>query len=304
MDRFHMMNVFVAVVEEESLAAGSRRLHISPSAVTRAIAALENRLSVKLLNRTTRFVRMTEAGQKFYDDTKRILALADEAEADVQGINTEPRGPLTITAPVLFGRQFVMPGIIEYSQRYPKVEVNALFIDRIMNMLDEGVDVAIRIASLPDSTYRALKVGTVRRVLCASPEYLSMYGTPKCPEELANHKMILARGITPANEMRFLQDGKIVTVKLQPVLSVNDNNSAIHAAISGLGITRLYDYQIADAVQMDKLKIVLKEYELEPVPVHIVHREGRNFSTKIRSFVDLMTIRLRLSLASIDRSAR
>ena len=296
MDRLHLMSVYVAVVEAEGFSGGARKLHMSPPAVTRAVAALEARLGVKLLNRTTRYVRMTEAGHKYYEDAKRIIALADEADDAVLGIHAEPRGQLTITASVLFGRLYVMPGIIEYSRRYPAVEVNALFVDRVVNMLEEGVDVAIRIADLPDSSYRALRVGSVRRVLCASPDYLNRHGIPQTPEDLLQHRIILARGLNPNNEIRFVHDGLTKAVKLQPVLSVSDNDSAASAAIAGLGITRLLSYQIAEALQAGKLKIVLGEFESPPVPVHILHREGRHSSAKIRSFVDLMAERLRAEL--------
>ncbi|QPK61585.1 LysR family transcriptional regulator [Methylomonas sp. LL1] len=297
MDRLHLMSVYVAVVEAEGFAGGARKLHMSPPAVTRAVAALEERLGVKLLNRTTRYVRMTEAGQKYYEDAKRIIALADEADEAALGINVEPRGLLTVTASVLFGRLFVMPGIVEYLRRYPDVEVNALFVDRVLNMLEEGVDVAIRIGELPDSSYRALRVGSVRRVLCASPEYLSTHGIPRIPEDLPNHNIILARGLNPANEMRFGRDGQPLTVKLQPMLSVSDNDSAASAAMAGLGITRLLNYQIAEPLRNDNLKIVLSEFESSSVPVHILHREGRHSSAKIRSFVDLMAERLRAELS-------
>jgi DNA-binding transcriptional LysR family regulator len=297
MDRLHLMSVYVAVVEAEGFAGAARKIHMSPPAVTRAVAALEDRLSVKLLNRTTRYVRMTEAGQKYYEDAKRIIALADDADDAVLGINAEPRGQLTVTASVLFGRLYVMPGVIEYLRRYPAVEVNALFVDRIVNMLEEGVDVAIRIAELPDSSYRALRVGSVRRVLCASPDYLDTHGIPQTPDDLLKHRIILARGLNPHNEMRFLQDSLQQTVKLQPILSVSDNDSAASAAMVGMGITRLLSYQIAEPLQNGKLKIVLGEFESPPVPVHILHREGRHSSAKIRTFVDLMAERLRAELA-------
>ncbi len=297
MDRLHLMNVYVAVVEAEGFAGGARKLHMSPPAVTRAIAALEERLGVKLLNRTTRYVRMTEAGQKYYEDAKHIIALADEAEDAVLGINAEPRGLLTVTASVLFGRLFVMPGIVEYLRRYPAVEIDALFVDRVANMLEEGIDVAIRIGDLPDSSYRALRVGAVRRVLCASPDYFATHGIPQVPEDLVKHDIVLARGLNPANEMRFVRNGQPLTVKLQPVLSVSDNDSAANAAMAGLGITRLLNYQIAEPLRAGKLKTVLGEFESASVPVHILHREGRHSSAKIRSFVDLMTVRLRTELA-------
>ncbi|OHC72905.1 MAG: LysR family transcriptional regulator [Rhodoferax sp. RIFCSPLOWO2_12_FULL_60_11] len=300
MGRLHLMSVYVAVVEAEGFAAGARKLHMSPPAVTRAVAALEERLGVKLLNRTTRYVRMTEAGQKYYEDAKRVIALADEADDAALGINAEPRGQLTVTASVLFGRLHVMPGIIEYLRRYPAVEVNALFVDRVVNMLEEGVDVAIRIAELPDSSYRALRVGSVRQVLCASPDYLDTHSIPQTPDDLLKHQIILARGLNPDNEIRFLRDGLPQIIKLQPILSVSDNDSAASAAMAGLGITRLLSYQIAEPLQTGRLKIVLSEFESPPVPIHIVHREGRLSSAKVRSFVDLVAERLRTATLQVS----
>jgi DNA-binding transcriptional LysR family regulator len=297
MDRLHLMSVYVAVVDAEGFAGGARKLQMPPPAVTRAVAALEERLGVRLLNRTTRYVRVTEAGQKYYEDAKRIIALADEADDAALGINAEPRGQLTVTASVLFGRMYVMPGIVEYLCRYPAVEINALFVDRVVNMLEEGIDVAICIGDLPDSSYRALRVGSVRRVLCASPDYLAKHGIPQVPDDLPNHNIILARGLNPANEMRFARDGQALAVKLQPMLSVSDNDSAAGAAMAGLGITRLLNYQIAEPLRAGKLKIVLSEFESASVPVHILHREGRHSSAKIRSFVDMMAERLRAELA-------
>lgn len=293
MNRFHLMSVYIAVVDAQGFAGGARKLHMSPPAVTRAVAALEERLGVKLLNRTTRYVRMTEAGQKYYEDARHILTLADDADGAALGIHAEPRGQLTVTASVLFGRLHVMPGIIAYLRRYPAVRVNALFVDRVVNMLEEGVDVAIRIAELPDSSYLAQRVGSARRVLCASPDYLDKHGIPQTPQDLLKHQIILARGLNPNDEMYFLRDGQTQTVKLQPVLSVSDNDSAAHAAMADLGITHLLSYQIAEPLQTGKLKIVLSEFESPPVPIHIMHREGRHSSAKVRSFVDLMASHLR-----------
>jgi len=293
MNRFHLMTVYVAVVEAQGFAGGARKLHMSPPAVTRAVAALEERLGVKLLNRTTRYVRMTEAGQKYYEDARQIIALAHEADDAVLGIHAEPRGHLTITASVLFGRLHVMPVIVEFLRRYPAVKINALFVDRVVNMMEEGVDVAIRIAELPDSSYRAQRVGMARRVLCASPDYLDLHGIPQTPQDLVAHQIILARGLNPNDDMRFLQDGQTQTIKLQPILSVSDNDSAAMAAMAGMGITRLLTYQIAEPLQAGKLKIVLSEFESPPAPIHIMHREGRHSSAKVRSFVDMMATHLR-----------
>lgn len=292
-DRLHLMNVFVAVAEEAGFAGAARRLSLSPPAVTRAIAALEYYLGIKLLNRTTRYVRVTEAGQRYLEDAKRVIAAADEADESVVGLNAEPRGHIVVTASVLFGRLYVMSGIVDYMKRYAGMEVSALFVDRVVNMLEEGVDVAIRIGELPDSSYRAIRVGSVRRVMCASPKYLEQHGMPKSPEELTQHQIILARGLNPFPEIKFVKNDSSLTVKVKPRLMVSDNDSAVEAAVGALGITRLLSYQIAPQLSNGSLKIILSEFEPKPVPVHIVHNEGRYTSAKIRSFVDLMAQRLR-----------
>lgn len=293
MDRLTEMQIYVAVAECEGFAAAARRLGISPPVATRAVADLEARLGVKLLNRTTRYVRATDAGQRYLEDARRVLAAADEADEAAIGINTEPRGHLTVTAPVLFGRIYVMPGIVDYLQRFPATEVSALFVDRVVNLLEEGVDVALRIGELGDSSFKALRVGSVRRVLCASPDYLARNGLPANPEALTNHPIIVATNLGANIEWRFTQDAKPLTVRIKPRLSVTSNDSAIEAAVRGLGITRVMSYQIAPELESGKLKIVLSEFEPAPVPIHILHREGRYAATKIRSFIDLMAERLR-----------
>jgi len=176
MDRLQLMTVFVAVAEEQSFAGGARRLNMSPPAVTRAIVALEDRLGTKLLTRTTRYVRVTDAGQRYLEDARRIISEVDEADEAAAGINAEPRGQLAVTAPVLFGKLFVIPGIVDYLQRYPDMEVSAVFLDRIVNLLEEGFDVGIRIGELPDSSMKAIRVGSIRRVVCASPAVIHREG--------------------------------------------------------------------------------------------------------------------------------
>ena len=292
-DRLLLMMVFVAVAEEEGFAGAARRLNMSPPAVTRAIATLEQYLGIKLLNRTTRYVRVTEAGQRYLEDAKRVISAADEADESVVGLNAEPRGHIVVTSSVLFGRLYVMSGIVDYMKRYAQMEVSALFVDRVVNMLEEGVDVAIRIGELPDSSYRAIRVGSVRRVMCASPEYLQEFGMPQSPEELAQHQIILARGLNPSHEFKFVKNDAPLTVKVKPRLMLSDNDSAIEAAVDGLGITRLLSYQIAPQLNDGSLKIILSEFETKSVPVHIMHNEGRYTSAKIRTFVDLMAERLR-----------
>lgn len=293
MDRLTEMQIYIAVAECEGFAAAARRLGISPPVATRAVADLEARLGVKLLNRTTRYVRATDAGQRYLEDARRVLVAAYEADEAAVGINTEPRGHLTVTAPVLFGRIYVMPGIVDYLQRFPATEVSALFVDRVVNLLEEGVDVALRIGELGDSSFKALRVGSVRRVLCASPDYIARHGLPVNPEALTNHPIIVATNLGANIEWRFMRDDKPLTVRIKPRLSVTSNDSAIEAAVRGLGITRVMSYQVAPELESGKLKIVLSEFEPAPVPIHILHREGRYAATKIRSFIDLMAERLR-----------
>jgi len=292
-DRLTEMQIYVAVAECEGFAAAARRLGISPPVVTRAVADLEARLGVRLLNRTTRYVRATDAGQRYLDDARRVIAAADEADEAAIGVNSEPRGHLTVTAPVLFGRIYVMPAIVDYLQRYPAAEVSALFVDRVVNLLEEGVDVALRIGELGDSSFNALRVGRVRRVLCASPDYLARQGVPENPDALTGHSIIVATSLGANVEWRFMQDKTPWVVRIKPRLSVSSNDSAIEAAVRGLGIARLMSYQVAPEIDSGKLKILLSEYETAPVPIHIVHREGRYTSTKIRSFIDLMAEQLR-----------
>ena len=293
MDRLLAMNVFVAVAEEQGFAAAARRLHMSPPAVTRTIANLENHLGVKLLNRTTRFVRATEAGLGYLEDARRVIAEADAADEAVSGINAEPRGLLTITAPVLFGRMFVMPSIIDYLKRYPDTEVSTVFLDRVVNLLEEGFDVGVRIGELPDSSMRAIPVGQVRQVICTSPEYLKQHGEPKSPTDLENHRLIISSAGSGISDWRFGHKSGKRLIRVKPRLTVTTNDAAIEAVLHHFGITRLLSYQVAHLVAKGKIKIILSDFETPPVPIHIVHREGRLTSARVRTFIDFIAQHLR-----------
>jgi len=301
MDQLHLMNVFVAVAEEEGFSAAARKLKMSPPAVTRAIVSLEESLGVKLLNRTTRYVRATEAGLRYLEDSKKVLALVQAADEAAAGINAKPQGHLGITAPVLFGQMFVMPGVVDYLQQYPKTEVDAIFLDRVVNLIEEGLDVGIRIGELPDSSMRALRVGQVRLIMVAAPAYLKEFGIPQIPQDITNHTIIASNAVSTSNEWSFecpegTQSG-ISSIRIKPRLNVTTNDAAIKACRQGFGITRLLSYQVADYLESGELKIVLENYEPAPRPVHIVHREGRLASTKVRAFIDLMAERLRKNKA-------
>lgn len=293
MDQLHLMKVFVGVGEEESFAAASRRLDLSPAAVTRAIASLEEQLGVKLLARTTRSVRLTDAGRRYLDDSRNILASIAEANEAAAGVNATPRGNLAITAPVLFGKAYVMPCIVRYLKDFPEVDVAAYFLDRVVNIVDEGMDVAIRIGPLPDSGLRATQVGRTRRVLCASPEYLARHGTPDHPADLLRHTIVAASGVSPRVDWKFGTADDPTMVHMHPRLTVTSNDAAIAAAVAGLGIARLLSYQVAAELEEGRLVVVLAEYEEAPWPIHVLHRESKFGSIKVRQFIDRLVEYLR-----------
>lgn len=297
MDRFHSLTVFVAVAEAESFAGGARRLKMSPPAVTRAIGELEARLGVRLLARSTRVVKLTDAGARYLEDARRILVELEEADAAAVGINAVPRGHLMVTAPVLFGKLYVMPIVAEFQSTYEDVEVTALFVDRVVNFIDEGMDVGIRIGQLPDSSLRAIRVGQVRRVVVGSPAYLKKAGIPQTPEDLAAHRLVASSGLSPTNDWTFQFSGSTVSVRVKPRITVNTNDGPLEAACRGYGLTRLLSYQVAPQLASGELQTVLSPYEGPNLPVHVIHREGRMGSAKVRSFVDMAVDRLRMSKA-------
>lgn len=286
MDRFHLMSTFVAVVDTGGFAGAGRKLNLSPPAITRAVAELEARLGVQLLTRTTRVVRVTDAGAQYADDCRRILAEMELADSAAKGVHTSVRGQVLVTAPALFGRMFIAPIVRDYLDRYPEVSATCWFMDRVVNMVDEGVDVAVRIGNLPDSSLNAFRVGTVRYVCCASPAYLKRRGTPASPEELLNHSIVAATPVTPTNDWRF-GAGTLGAIKVQPRLMTTTNDAAIESAVAGFGITRLMSYQVAALVEQGKLTVLLKEFEPPPLPVHVLHREGRKASMKVRALLDM-----------------
>jgi DNA-binding transcriptional LysR family regulator len=293
MDRLQAMTTFVAVVDSGGFASAARKLNLSPPVVTRAVAELEARLGLRLLTRTTRFVRVTDAGARFAEDCRRILADIDEAETAATGTHSTPRGTLTVTAPVLFGHLYVTPILVSYLQQFPEVDGQCLFLDRVVNVVEEGIDVAIRVGELPDSSLQATRVGRVRRVLVAAPAYFEARGRPRRPEDLVQHTIVSASGVNPVSEWRFNDAGKPLIQRLQPRMRTTTNDSAIAAAVAGLGIARLLSYQVAGHLRSGALQPVLEAFESAPLPVHVLHHEGRRVTQKVRAFVDLAVERLR-----------
>lgn len=281
------------VAEVGGLGGAARRLGISASAVTRAINDLEDHLGVRLLTRTTRVVRLTEAGERYAEDCRRILVDLADADAAASGLHGTARGRLSVTAPALFGAKFVAPIVAEYLLRHPEIIASCWFVDQVVNMLEEGIDVAVRIGELSDSTMQATRVGRMRHVVCAAPKYLERFGTPESPDDLAHHHIVAAASGRPPREWCFLDGDTPRVVSVRPRLLTTTNDSAVSTVVSGFGLARMLSYQVADALRDGRLVTVLDDFAAPALPVHLLHREGRHPSKKVRGFIDLAIERLR-----------
>ncbi|MGH1588499.1 LysR family transcriptional regulator [Methylobacterium phyllosphaerae] len=290
MDRWQAMRVFARVAETASFAETARLLHMSPPAVTRAVAALEEAIGARLLIRTTRSVKLTEAGGRYHADCRRILADIAEAESAAAGSNATPSGTLAVTASVLFGKMHVLPIVTDYLDIHPTMSARILFVDRPVNIVEEGIDVAIRIGHLTDSGVTAARVGSVRHVICGAPAYFARHGVPTTPADLKRHRIAISTGAWASPEWRFGGGERVV---VHPALEGNTNEVSIGAARSGWGLERVLHYQIGPDVEDGRLQIVLSEYEEAPIPVHVLYPEGRHAPAKVRTFVDLAVSRLR-----------
>jgi DNA-binding transcriptional LysR family regulator len=289
MDRIDAMQAFVTVADLQGFAPAARKLGLSPSAVTRLIAALEERLGARLLQRTTRQVTLTDAGSRYLERARRILADIGEAEGAIEGERTRPEGQLVISAPIGFGRLHVSPVVSAYLKRYPEVGADLRLSDRLINLVEEGVDLAVRIGHLPDSTLVARHVGEMRRIVVASPEYLKTHGEPKRPTEISAHETIQFGAMTAAPDWRFVEDNSDIRVPSTPRFATNSADAAIQHAEAGGGLTRVLAYQAAASLKAGRLKIVLANFEQPPLPIHIVYPTSRLLSAKVRTFIDLVT---------------
>lgn len=290
MDRWQAMRIFVKVAETESFSDTARQMHMSAPAVTRAVAALEELIGARLFVRTTRSVKMTEAGTRYCDDCRRILSDIAEAEAAAGGSYAKPTGTLTVTASALFGQMYVLPIIMEYLQTFEGMHARTLFVDRPVNIVEDSVDVAVRIGHLADSGFKASRVGTVRRVVCGSPAYFEKHGVPTTPADLKSHRIAASTSAWASPEWRFSDEQRVT---IDPLLQCNTNEAVITSARAGWGLTRVLHYQIGPALLDGSLQIVLAEHEEPPLPIHVVHPDGRHAPAKVRAFVDLAVTRLR-----------
>lgn len=306
MDRIDAMTAFVTALDEGSLARAARRLGRSPAAITRAVAQLEEHLGTRLLHRTTRALHLTQAGERYLASCRAILADLAEADLLAAGERTDPRGVLSVTAPVMFGRLHVAPVMEDLIEAHPALQARLLLVDRVVNLVDEGHDVAVRIGHLPDSSLVGARVGEVRRVACASPDYLAARGTPTVPADLSAHRIISFSQITENAVWSFAagpSGGARKQVSVEARFTVNSADAAIAAAARGRGITRVLSYQVEDAVAAGHLRLVLEEFEGEPLPVHVVYPGTRLQAAKLRAFVDVAVPRLRARLAALPVSS-
>jgi DNA-binding transcriptional LysR family regulator len=302
-DRLDAMKVFVAALDEGSLAGAGRRLNRSPAAVSRAIAFLEEHVGTELLHRTTRSIKLSEAGERYAAACRRVLIELEEADIMTAGERSAPRGTLALTAPVFIGETVLCPILDAFMDAYPAVSVRLYLLDRPVNLIDEGIDVALRIGHLADSSLVATRVGEVRRVVAAAPRYLAQNPRIVEPADLAKHQIIAFTGFGYDSWSFPPINGSSVsrTVHFTPRLTVNSIRGAIAAAVSGRGLTRMLSYHLADQVREGSSEIVLKDHDDDPLPLHLVSPQGRLSVPKVRAFVDLALPRLRGHFAHASR---
>jgi DNA-binding transcriptional LysR family regulator len=293
MDKLAAMRTFVRIVEKGSLTAAANALETSQPTVVRILASLERELGVTLLNRTTRRIHLTEEGARYLERCAVILSAVQEAEEALTSGRKELRGNLTISASVLFGRRYVAPIVNDFLRRHPNITADLRFSDRIVNLIEEGVDVAVRIAHLRDASLVAVPVGQVRRVVCANGQYLRRNGIPQTPDDVREHRCIRHTGLTPRPEWHFKVGGRPVSVPIVSVMSCNEIDSSLNACIAGLGLGMFLSYQVASYRRNKQLVYVLEQFEPEPIPVHVIYPRLTLISNRVRALVDGCVDKLR-----------
>ena len=293
MDRFESMGLLLAVVEAGSLSAAARKLGMPLATVSRKLSELETHVKTRLLNRSTRQLTLTDAGRDYVVACKRILEEVREAERAASGEYSAPKGDLIITAPIVFGRLHVLPITTEFLKAYPEVDVRLVLGDGIVNLLENHVDLAVRIGELPDSSLIAVRVGTIRRVVCASPAYFAQRGTPKLPGELNSHQCVTFVPLMSPDSWTFKVNGAELSVPIRSRLAVNTAEAAVDAAISSVGVTRVLSYQMEHARRANLLDVALEQFEPSPIPVSLVYASQGRLPLKVRAFLDFAAPRLR-----------
>jgi DNA-binding transcriptional LysR family regulator len=292
MDKLVAMTTFVRIVEAGSLTAAADALDTSLPTVVRTLAALERHLGISLIKRTTRRLHLTDEGAQYLERCRVILSAVQEAETSVAS-RSEPAGRLTVTASAMFGRRHVAPVVSEFVRRHPKVTAELLFVDRVVNLIEEGIDVGVRIAHLEDSSMIAIPVGRTRRVVCASEAYLRRHGVPETPNDVRKHVCIRHVGLAPRNEWRFRAGTRTAVVPITSAITCNDIDSAINACMDGLGLGMFLSYMMPTDADRGRLSYVLEKFEPEPTPIHVIYPQAKLLSNKVRMFVDECVANLR-----------
>jgi DNA-binding transcriptional LysR family regulator len=300
MDRLEAMRILLLSVDKGSFTAASRELRMPLATVSRRVSELETHLGTRLLVRTTRKLALTDPGRAYLASARRILDDVEEAERIAAGEFQVPRGELVLTAPVLFGRLHILPIVTAFLAAYPRIDVRMHLSDRNLDLIDEHIDMAARIGKLPDSSMVATRVGSMRIVVCASPKLLAGHGEPKSPEGLAALPCVSFTGLSPVSAWPFrLPGASAMQVAIGPRLSVSTAEAAVWAAVQGVGATRVLHYQCADALRDGSLRLILAEFEVDPLPVHLIHAARGDLPLKMRVFLDFAVPRLRQALTSL-----
>lgn len=297
MDRFAAMSTFVAVIDAGSFSAAARQLGMPLATVSRRVSDLEDLLQVGLINRSTRKLTLTQAGENYYQSCRRLLDDLGEAERRASGEYEIPRGDLVITAPLVFGHLHLTPVVVEFLRIHPEVDLQLLLSDDVVTLPGEQIDLALRISHLPDSSMATEQIGTIRRVVCASPDYLTKNGTPQHPDELDQHDCITRAALTVPDSWPFRINGKMEAVPLRRRLAVTTAEAAISASIAGAGLARVLCYQVRQAMREDKLATILHDFEPDPLPLSLVYVATRAVPLKLRAFLDFAVPRLKQRLS-------
>jgi DNA-binding transcriptional LysR family regulator len=297
MDRLEAMSMLVAAVEAGSFSAASRELGVPLPTLSRKVAELEAHLKTCLLLRSTRKLTLTEAGAGYLAASKRILEQVDDAETEASGEYSTPRGELVVTAPIFFGRLHVLPIVSEFLAHFPEINVRMMLSDRIANLVDDRIDMAVRVGALRDSSMVATRIGTIRRVVCGSPRYFAERGLPKTPKDLADFTCVTFAGMPASWTFASRKGGASHPLRPRCRLNINTAEAAIDAAVAGVGLTHVLSYQVSQAIKDGKLKVVLKDFEPAPAPVHIIHAGQGLLPLKLRRFLEFTAPRLRKVLA-------
>ena len=299
MDRLESMSLLLAVVEAGSLSGAARRIGMPLASVSRKISDLEAHLKTRLFNRTTRRIALTDAGRSYVEACRRILDDLGEAERAATGEYSAAKGEIAIAAPIVFGRLHVLPIVTDFLAAYPDIDIGMQLSDSVTHLLDEHIDIGVRIGVLPDSSLLAIRVGAIRRVVCASPDVLKRFGTPDDPQALANVPCVTFIRLSATDRWMFRKDEQLIEVPIRSRLRVNTAEAAIDAATAGIGFVRTLSYQAAAALQSGTLRLVLEDFEPEPWPVHLVYPGQGRLPIKLRAFLDFATPRLRAQLLAI-----